>query len=399
MKNPLSSYGRHFIEEDDLDAVRSALMGDFLTGGARVEQFEKDLTLVTRSRHALTCANGTAGLHMACHALGVTRGTTAIVPSITFLATANAAIMMGADVVFADVDPSTALMEPHHFEEALKRCPSKPVVVLPVHIGGQVCDMKRISNIARAHDIKIIEDACHALGTQYYDGEKTRYVGDGTYSDATMLSFHPVKNITTGEGGAITTQDDQVMDRLRTLRSHGMVRDPGRFLNRDMGFTAGEPNPWYYEMPDYGYNYRLTDIQAALGISQLKKLCRFKAHREKIRSAYERHLAPFAPHIRPVPRVPGCDPLWHLMTVLIDFDARDISRAQVMKALSTREIGTQVHYIPVHQQPFYHKNFPQPFLPGADTYYRQTLTLPLHVHIEEIHVEQAVQTLASVLSL
>ncbi len=398
--NPLSTYGCQAVDEDDIQAVVAALRGQLLTGGPAVRAFESALEQFTGAPHAVSCGNCTQALHLAAHVLGVKAGTSVIVPSITFLATANMPRLLGADIVFSDVDPDSGLMRPSDLENALRRCPSKPVAVLPVHLAGQVVDMKSISDIASEHGLKIIEDAAHALGTTYQVDKKTYRVGDCAFSDATVFSFHPVKHITTGEGGAVLTKDRGLGEKIIQLRSHGMVREAANFIARDKAFDEnGQVNPWYYEMPEFGYNYRLTDIQAALGMSQLKKLPRFISRRAQVKAYYDQLLAPYTNSIRPLKVMPGCTPAWHLYPVLIDFHALGKTRASVMNALAERKIGTQVHYIPVHEQAYYRSLNPDLKLPGADEYYARTLTLPLHVHMEKNHVEHAVQTLAEILGV
>jgi UDP-4-amino-4,6-dideoxy-N-acetyl-beta-L-altrosamine transaminase len=399
MVNPAQHYGLHFIDQNDIDAVTNVLRGEFLTGGKAIPNFELAIKEVCKASFALCCGNGTIALHMACAALGLGPGKTAIVPSITFVATANAAVMCGADVVFSDVNPDTGLMEPHHLKEALSRCKSKPAVVMPVHMGGQVCDMPALSKIARTHDLKIIEDASHAFGTTFFAQGNTYQVGQNVFSDLTTFSFHAVKNITTGEGGAVTAKDQDLYDRLRRLRSHGLFREPEYFKQSEMGFTEDQANIWYYEMPEYGYNYRMTDIQAALGSSQIAKLPHFREKRARLRRTYEELLKPYAPHVIMVPQVPDCHPLWHLATTLIDFTHFGRNRNVVMRSLAERGIGTQVHYIPVHLQPFYRQYSPSAKLIGAERYYARTLSLPLHIHMEETYVHQTVEELCGALGL
>lgn len=398
--DPLSTYGRQSLDEDDIQAVVTALRGQYLTGGPAIRGFEEALERYTGAPFAISCGNCTQALHLAAHALGVGSGTSVIVPSVTFLATANMPRMLGADIVFSDVDPDNGLMRPQDLEEALKRCVSKPVAVMPVHLAGQIVDIKAIHDIARQDGLKILEDAAHAVGTTYVVDGKTHHVGDCAYSDATAFSFHPVKHITSGEGGAVLVKDKTLAERIIQLRSHGMVRNPDEFKRKDKGFDEnGVVNPWYYEMPEFGYNYRLTDIQAALAMSQLKKLPSFVAKRARLKARYDQLLAPYANRVKPLKIVPDCSPAWHLYTVLIDFKALGKTRAAVMKALAKKGIGTQVHYIPVHEQPYYRAKNPDLHLPGADEYYARTLTLPLHVQMEESHVERAVQTLTEILGV
>ena len=398
--DPLSTYGRQALDEDDIQAVVAALRGQYLTGGPAVRVFEEALEVFTGAPHAISCGNCTQALHLAAQALGVGAGMSVIVPAVTFLSTANMPEMLGADVVFCDVDPDNGLMRADDLKNALTRCPTKSAAVFPVHLAGQVADVKGIHDVARIHNLKIIEDAAHAVGTSYQVDGKTYKVGDCTFSDATAFSFHPVKHITTGEGGAVLVKESALAEKITQLRSHGMVRDPVYFTRCEMGFDEnGLVNPWYYEMPAIGHNYRLTDLQAALGESQLKKLPDFVAKRARLKARYDQLLAPYAHNIRPLKVAPDCAPAWHLYSVLIDFKVLGQSRAQVMNALSDKGIGTQVHYIPVHQQPYYKMQNPDLVLPGADEYYARTLTLPLHVHMEEIHVERAVQTLTKILGL
>ena len=398
--DPLSTYGRQSLDEDDIQAVVGALRGQFLTGGPAVRGFESALEKFTGAPHVISCGNCTQALHLAAHALDVGPGTSVIVPSVTFLATANMPRMLGADIVFSDVDPDSGLMRPSDLEEAIGRCPSSPKAVIPVHLAGQIGDIKGIHDVARRNGLKIIEDAAHAIGTTYKVDGTTYKVGDCAFSDAAAFSFHPVKHITSGEGGAVLVKDKALAEKISQLRSHGMVRSPENFKRKDKGFDKdGTANPWYYEMPDFGYNYRLTDIQAALGMSQLAKLPSFIAKRAKLKARYDQLLAPYANSIQPLKTTPDCSPAWHLYTVLIDFAALGKTRGAAMNELSSKGIGTQVHYIPVHEQPYYRAQNPDLILPGADEYYARTLTLPLHMQMEESHVERAVQTLAEILNV
>jgi dTDP-4-amino-4,6-dideoxygalactose transaminase len=256
--------------------------------------------------------------------------------------------------------------------------------------------MEKIGAIARRRGLKVVEDACHALG----GGCGGRPVGACAESDMAVFSFHPVKTIAMGEGGAVTTRDGAIANRLSELRSHGMVRDPARFDIRAQGFGPdGEPNPWYYEMPEPGFNYRASDIHCALGLSQLAKLGRFVAERRKIVEWYVEAIAPLAPLVTPLPRVPWCEPAWHLNVVLIDFRAAGVARGSVMRALAAKAIGSQVHYLPVHRQPYYRRLYGELNFPGADTYYERALTLPLFVGLARGDVARVVAALAEALGL
>lgn len=394
-------YGRQAVDDDDITAVADVLRSPFLTTGPAVEAFEAALAERTGAKHAVACSSGTAALHLAALALGLGPGDWAVVPAITFLATANAVRFTGADVIFCDVDPDTGLMTADAFEAALAANPGKRVrAVLPVHLAGQPADPAGIAAVAHARGIAIIEDACHALGTSYpaQDGTDTAAVGACRHADAATFSFHPVKTITSGEGGAVTTRDGETARRLRLLRNHGMIRADADFENADLAFDEnGGANPWYYEMAEPGYNYRLSDIHAALGLSQLKKLDRFAAARRRLVTCYDAALAFLAPTVRPTGRVSGCTVAWHLYLVLVDFEAAGTNRAEVMNGLRSHGIGTQVHCIPVPFQPYYRRLYGQADLPGARAYYARTLTLPLFPAMTEGDVDRVAGALGIVL--
>lgn len=391
-------YGRQLIEEDDIAAVAEVLRGDYLTTGPTVERFEQALSAYTGATHNISCSNGTAALHMAAMALKLGAGDAVIVPSLTFLATANAARYVGAEVVFADVNPETGLMEAHNLEDALTRVPARLAAkaVFPVHMNGQCCDMESIAKVARAHKLHVVEDASHALGARYTYTQTQGKVGDCRYSDMTTFSFHPVKTIAMGEGGAVTTQDEALAARLRMLRNHGMTREAEGFTEKALAFDDnGQPNPWYYEMHEPGYNYRVTDIQCALGISQLAKLPHFARTRTRLVKHYMTQLSDMLPLITPIAHVPHCTAVWHLYPVLIDFKAMGYSRAQLMHRLREQDIGTQVHYLPLHQQPYYSSRYGALSLPGAEAYYAHCLSLPLFAAMTEEDVDKVVNALKS----
>jgi UDP-4-amino-4,6-dideoxy-N-acetyl-beta-L-altrosamine transaminase len=394
-------YGRQAVDEDDIAAVVAVLRGDWLTTGPATRAFEAALADRCATSHAIVCANGTAALHLACLALDIGPGDTVIVPAITFAATANAARLAGAEVIFADVDPDSGLMGPQELRAAIARAGAEGhrlKAVLPVHLAGQCAEMTEIAEIARARGLAIIDDACHALGTTYrrHDGAWVP-IGGGHDSDLTVLSFHPVKTITSGEGGAVLTRDRRLAERLERLRGHGIVRDPAAFQDRDAGFEQSVANPWYYEMAELGLNYRLSDVNCALGFSQLRKLDRFAAMRRHLADLYDEWLADLAPVLRPVARNDACRPVWHLYSVLVDFVAAGLTRGQLARALAERDIRTQVHYIPVPRQPYYRQRYGEPDLPGADAYYRRTLSLPLFVGMDESDVERVAVALTDLL--
>jgi UDP-4-amino-4,6-dideoxy-N-acetyl-beta-L-altrosamine transaminase len=390
--NRLLPYGRHQIDADDIAAVAEVLRGDWLTTGPAVGQFEAAFAARIGAAHAVACNSGTAGLHLAAMALDLGPGDVAVVPTMTFLATANAVRMTGAEVAFADVDPETGLLTAETLMAALARTtPGRAKAVLPVHLGGGVADLPEIARVAAEHGLAVIEDACHALGA-VQGGQR---IGACAHSRLAVFSTHPVKTITTGEGGVVTVNDAELARRMMRLRSHGMEHDPARWQDEAAGVEAGEPAPWYYEMGEIGWNYRLPDIACALGIRQLAKLDRFLARRSALAAHYDRLLAPLAPHIRPPARSTAEQPGWHLYAARIDFAALGVPRGAVMRRLRERGIATQVHYIPVHLQPYYRQRYGRLDLPGAEAYYRRTLSLPLFPGMEDVEVDRVVAALAA----
>lgn len=396
-------YGRHVVDQDDVDAVVGVLKGEWLTTGPMVEAFEAALVETLGAREAVACSNGSTALHLACAALGLGAGDTVIVPAVTFLATANAARYCGAEVVFADVDPDTALMTVDTLAEALHRaCRQglRPRTVSTVHLCGQVGDLVAQSQLARSKGLTIIEDGCHALGTvQHVDGIDAA-VGACRFGDLTTLSFHPVKTIATGEGGAIMANDPDLARSMRRLRNHGMEREPGGWTETTQAFGRnGQANPWYYEMPEPGWNFRLNDIQCALGISQLAKLRPFVERRRRLIRRYDERLSAFGPALLPMKRHGGQDAGWHLSVALIDFAGLGRDRGDVMRALRAKGIGTQVHYLPVSRQPYYRRRYGMTSLPGADRWYDRCLSLPLFPAMAEDDVDRVVDVLAAELGL
>lgn len=377
------AYGKQTIEQDDIDAVVDALTSDFLTTGPEIAKFEEILAKTVKAKEAVVVGNGTQALHLACMAAGLEKGDFAIVPSLTFLATANAVRYCDAGVLFCDVNPDTGLIDINHLKSIISDNSDKSIkAVLPVHLAGQIADLDAIRQIADENNITVIADSCHAL-----DSRAGEYVvGSCEKEDMATFSFHPVKTIAMGEGGAITLNDTNLANKMRQLRTHGMAQRPERGV-------------WFYEMPELGYNYRATDIQCALGTSQLKKLDQFVSKRTKLANLYDRLLADYAPKIKPPHRVENQTPAWHLYAARFDFEQIGLSRDEVMKKLKERNIGTQVHYIPVHSQPYYQDLYGDITLEGADTYYSNTLSLPLFPLMEENDVEYVVQSLIDVCSL
>jgi UDP-4-amino-4,6-dideoxy-N-acetyl-beta-L-altrosamine transaminase len=389
-------YGRQTIEQDDIDAVAEVLRSGYLTTGPAVDAFEAALTTATGAGDAVACANGTAALHMAAMALDLAPEDVVIVPAQTFLATANAVHFAGAQVTFADVDPEDGLMYPHHLQAALDaaRRRGRPRAVFVVHLNGQPAPMDALAPIAREAGLAIVEDSCHAIGGTLPAGADGREpaVGSCAWGDMATFSFHPVKTITMGEGGAVTARDPATAARLRRLRGHGMVRAPDAFQRSDAAFDPdGTAHPWYYEMAELGHNFRASDIQCALGRSQLAKLDRFVSRRAQLVARYDSALADLSDIVRPIRRVARGTPGWHLYPVLIDFDAAGMSRGHLMRTLRDSGIGTQVHYIPVPDQPYWRAKLGASDLPGARRYYERVLSLPLYPAMEDRDVDRVVQ--------
>jgi UDP-4-amino-4,6-dideoxy-N-acetyl-beta-L-altrosamine transaminase len=390
-------YARQVIGDDDIAAVEAVLRGDWLTTGPAVEAFEAALAGVVGAKHAIVCNSGTAALYIAARAAGMSAGDKVIVPSVTFLATASANLLAGLDVVFADVNPDTGLMNPDHAAEALRRGGRNVKAVFPVHLGGRVENPAALKAFADSNHLMVIEDACHALGTRYENA--VHPVGGCSHSLAACFSFHPAKTIAMGEGGAVTTNSDEVAHQARLIRNHGMTRKPAAFVNRDLAFDAGGgANPWYYEARTISHNFRASDINCALGLSQLGKLEAFLAERRRLAALYETELAKLAPVVRYVPGTTGDQHGWHLCTVLIDFPALGLTRANLMKNLMAHGVGSQVHYIPVHVQPFYRQRYGEQILPGTMAYYERTLSLPLFPSMTVNDIRHVVNALAESLS-
>ena len=372
-------YGRQTIEQDDIDAVIDALKSDFLTTGPLIEQFEQKLCDITKAKYAVACSNGTTALHLACMAIGLQKGDYAIVPSLTFLATANAVRYCGADVIFCDVDRETGLMTAETLEQALSKAQEQNLTVkaiLPVHLTGRPVDMQTIQSIAQEHGIKIITDACHAIGGTY----QNQPIGSGHFEDMAAFSFHPVKTIAMGEGGAITTNNKAFADHMRTLRHHAMSP-------KDNGGV------WEYEMKELGYNYRVTDMQCALGLSQLNKIENFINKRQELVTLYNQKLENLSSFITPHKQENDNQVSWHLYTIQVDFDGLGTTRSEFMAQLKEQGVGTQVHYTPVHTQPYYEDLYDKQELPGATHYYTHTLSLPLYPLMEEQDVNIVIKAL------
>ena len=387
-------YGLHLIEEDDVEAVAAALRDELLAQGPRVAAFERALADRVGAPHAVAVSSGTAALHAALSAGGVGQGDLCVVPAVTFLSTATAALHCGAEAVFADVDPDTGLATPDTMAEAVARA-GRVKAVLPVHLSGRLCDTAAMAPQVREHGAILVEDACHALGGE---DERGAPVGACPHSDAVVFSFHPVKTIATGEGGMVALKDPAWAERIRRFRNHGVTREAALMAEPGSFDGEGAPNPWSYEQLELGFNYRMNEMEAALGLSQLGKLDRFVARRRALADRYDRLLQSLGGRlVRPVPTPPGQRPSLHLYTVLIDFEAAGLTRAELMRALVKKGIGTQVHYIPLYRQPFFRQRYGDMRLPGAEAYYARCLALPLFPAMADAHVDQVVLALGEVL--
>jgi len=394
MSKDFLPYSRQYIDEDDIGAVSDALRGELLTTGPLVAEWEEKFAQAVGAGYAVSCSSGTAGLHLASMALSVSEGDLVLVPAITFAATANAVRYCGAEVGFVDVDPETGLIDLDHLEKLLGAA-ENVTGVYPVHLAGQCPDMEALAALARRHGVNIVEDASHAIATTYAGGIQ---VGSCRHSQAAVFSTHPVKTLATGEGGLVTTNDKALYRRMADLRNHGMIRRAEAFQDKDLAFDSqGEANPWYYEIQELGNNYRLADINCALGLSQLTKLDWFAERRRFLARAYDELLAPLSPAVRPIGRTPGCDAVLHLYVVLIDFAAIGTERAAVMRQLREAGIGTQVHYIPVPWLPYYRGRYGKPDLPGAAEYYERALSLPLFPAMSEEDVARVTGALGRIL--
>ena len=368
------AYGRQDISQADIDAVIGVLRSVNLTQGPAIEQFERSVMDHTGSGHAVAVSSATSALHIACLALDLGPGDWLWTTPNTFVASANCALYCGAKVDFVDIDPRTYNLCPQQLEAKLIAAEKKgqlPKIVVPVHLTGQPCDMKAIHALGQRYGFKIIEDASHAIGGQYL-GEP---IGNGRYSDITVFSFHPVKIITTGEGGMALTQSAELAHRLRLLRSHGITRDPALM-------TQAMDGPWYYQQVALGFNYRMTDMQAALGTSQMKRLTDFVVRRHAIAGRYDQLLADL-PLTLPLQN-PDSHSAYHLYVVRLQLDRIGVTHRQVFESLRAKDILVNLHYIPVHTQPYYQRmGFQAGDFPQAERYYREAISIPMHVNLSD----------------
>ena len=373
VRETMLSYGRQTIDDDDIQAVVDTLRSDWLTTGPKVSEFEDAFAEFTGAKHAVAVNNGTAALHAAMFALGIKSGDEVIVPAMTFAASANCVVYLGGTPVFADVDPDTLLIDPKAVEAKITE---NTKAVVAVDYAGQPCNYDRLHNLCRKYNLYLVADACHALGGSY----RGRLVG--TLADLSTFSLHPVKPITTGEGGVITTDDQELAQRMRIFRNHGITTDHRQRESK---------GSWFYEMTELGYNYRITDFQCALGLSQLRKLPGWIRRRQEIARRYDEAFRNIS-GMQPLKVRQGVSHGYHLYVVKLELERFKIDRAGIFQALRAEGIGVNIHYIPVHLHPYYRYNFnTRPGLcPVAEAAYERILTLPIFPAMTEKDVEDVI---------
>ena len=379
-------YGKQSIDQNDIDAVVEVLKSDFLTQGPAIEKFEKCVAEYCGAKYAVAVTSATAALHISCLATGLGKGDILWTSPITFTASANCGRYCGADVDFVDIDPSTYNMSIAELEKKLQAAEIKPRVVVPVHLAGQSCEMDKIYKLSQKYGFKVIEDASHAIGADY----KETKVGCCKYSDMTVFSFHPVKIVTTGEGGMVLTNDKDLYEKLVLYRSHGITRDPKLM-------TGTADGPWYYQQIDLGFNYRMTDMQAALGYSQMQKVNEFVSKRRYLAKRYNELLKNIN-GIQLPDQNEDTKSSWHLYVVRVDFSKISKTKNQIFAEMKEKGICLNLHYIPVHTQPYYENlGFKGGDFPNSEKYYEEAFTLPLYYSLTDEQQDHIVKSLVEVL--
>lgn len=370
-------YSKPELLKGDIKSVLNVLNKGYLTQGKKLIEFENYLKKIFKAQHAVVCSSGTAALHLVYNSIGLRKGSALLTSPITFLSTANAAVMCGASVVFSDVDPNTGLMTPETIENALKTTNLNIKVIAVVHLGGRVCDMEGIAKIAKKYNCLVVEDACHAPGAYY---NSNNIVGNCKYSIATIFSHHAIKHIAMGEGGSITTNNSILAKKIIEDRSHGIIREKKKWK-----FKQEKNANWYYEMHNLGWNYRADELTCSLGLSQAKRLNKNIKKRFNLVKMYNEILCENN-YLKLPDFCVSNNHAWHLFSIKIDFNKLKKSRGSVMFQLSKYGIGSQVHYIPLFMQPFYkNKHFSK--FPGAIEYYNKTLSLPLYVGLNSSDIK------------
>lgn len=379
-------YGRQSIDQSDIDAVVDVLKSCFLTQGPKVPEFEQAIAGYCGAKHAVAANSATSTLHIACLALGLGPGDILWTSPITFVASANCGLYCGARVDFVDIDPRTYNMSVDALKAKLSEAEASgrlPKIVVPVHMCGQPCDMEAIHSLSLQYGFRVIEDASHAIGGRY----KNERIGNCKYSDISVFSFHPVKIITTGEGGMAVTNDSRLAEKMVLLRSHGITRDPSLFSQTPTHPNSLRPPPWYYQQIELGFNYRMTDIQAALGLSQLSRIDGFVARRKELANRYDDLLADL-PVITPWQHPDG-NSAWHLYVVRLQLEKMDVTHRKVFDAMREQGIGVNLHYIPVHTQPWYQRmGFGPGMFTEAEKYASEAITLPLFSAMTEVQQDR-----------
>ena len=383
-------YGKHHINKDDIRAVIKVLKSNNLTQGPLINIFERAIAKYVGAKYAVAVASCTAGLHLAAIISNIKKGKTLLTSPITFVSTANSSLFCGGKTIFADTDSKINIST----EEVSKICSKNKIdAISPVHFGGLPCDMKKLKQIADKYGATIYEDAAHAFGAKFSDGSR---VGSCKYSDMTVFSFHPVKSIAMGEGGVITTNNRKIYERLLILRNNGIEKNSDNFINQNKSKGKKIDNPWYYEMQELGYHYRITDIQCALGLSQLKKINRFLIKRKNLAKRYDIELKNLK-NCKLIHEGMRDNSSNHLYILNINFKKLGTTRGKLMKSFEEREIGTQVHYIPVPSHPYFkNKNYSKANLPNSYKYYEGALSIPLYYDLskkQQSHVINQVKKL------
>lgn len=374
-------YGQQWIEDDDIEEVVKVLKSDYLTTGPKIEEFEEKFGKYVGVKYAVAISNGTAALHGASFAAGIKEGDEVITTPITFAASANCIIYQGGKPIFADIDSSTYNIDPKDIE---KKISSKTKAIVPVDFTGQPVNIDEINAIAKKYNLIVIEDGAHSLGAEY-KGKKT-----GSLVDMTTFSFHPVKHITTGEGGVITTNNKELYEKLKLFRTHGITRDKEILYNKNEG-------SWYYEQLELGYNYRITDIQCALGISQLNKIDKFLRRRREIAEKYNEYLKDIDGIVLPY-QEEYIKSSWHLYVIQLELEKFKVGRREIFEALQAENIGVNVHYIPVYYHPYYQKlGYKKGLCPNAEKLYERIITIPLYPKMTDKDVKDVVEALDKVL--
>jgi UDP-4-amino-4,6-dideoxy-N-acetyl-beta-L-altrosamine transaminase len=375
-------YGSQWIDEKDIESVTETLKSDYLTTGPKIKEFEEKFADYVDAKYAVAIANGTAALHAATYAADTQKGDEVITTPLTFAATANSILYQRAAPVFADIDSKTYNIDPESIKEKIT---DKTKAIIPVHYTGQPCDMDKIKKIADENDLVIIEDGAHAIGATYKDQKV------GSIGDMTTFSFHPVKNMTTGEGGMITTDSRELYDKLIKFRTHGITKDKTEYINQSHG-------PWYHEQQELGYNYRTTDIQAALGISQLKKLDNFLTRRREIVDRYNKEFKEIDGLIIPK-QLEATNSAWHIYVLQLEIEKLTADRKEIFEALREKNLGVNVHYIPVYFHPYYHNlGYQKGICPKAEKLYERIITIPLYPKMTDQQINEVIKRVKNVIN-